>query len=108
MPASDSTEALRHALAKVFCAIGVSGRLHRDAGARNCRTEAGSSSNGVGNLSLTINNNPPPQFDAHRHTRRSGSAKNSRPAKVEPRIIRRTGWTSADSFLANRHSVVWR
>ena len=63
MPASDSTEALRHALAKVFCAIGVSGRLHRDAGARGCRTEAGSSSDGVGYLSLTIKNNAPQQWE---------------------------------------------
>ncbi len=51
MPTSDSTEALRHDLAKVFCAIGVN---------------------------------------------------------VDLRIICRTGWTSADSFQANRHSVVWR
>lgn len=73
MPASDSTEALRHALAKVFCAIGVSvddyAAMRERAVAApkknfsNAAIAGSSNSNAVANLSLSIGNNPQQQWE---------------------------------------------
>ena len=73
MPASNSTEALRHVLAKMLCAIGASvddytAMRERAVGAPkedfSDAAIAGTSSNSSGgNLSLTINNNPPQQWE---------------------------------------------
>ena len=74
MPASNSTRALRHALAKVFCAIGASAdnytamRERTDATARenfSSAAIAGTANDipAVSPLNLTINNNPPQQWE---------------------------------------------
>ena len=72
MPVSDSTEALRYAFATGFCPIGVSVndcaaiRERAVAAPRENFSNtafAGNSGVGVGKLNLTINNNPPQQWE---------------------------------------------